>query len=180
MEWDVATNALIRCKLKNTEHMVDIAVASDGMPRRLGCALAEVCANILWGHGSLLSQYRIYHPELDLRMCMEEDLSGMIMGLLHTYWDGVKTDSYMYKGTRKFLTARYSHNQFSLRPSATIDLDDFDYVYLVEFRDAPPNEWHENPRLPWIELQDTDKAGWPSDFLALCTPKDDENTARSL
>jgi hypothetical protein len=160
--------------------MVDIAVASDGMPRRLGCALAEVCANILWGHGSLLGQYRIYHPELDLRMCMEEDLSGMIMGLLHTYWDGMKTDSYMYKGTRKFLTARYSHNQFFLRPSSTIDLGDFDYVYLVEFRDAPPNEWHENPRLTWIELQDTDKAGWPSDFLALCTPKDDEIAARSL
>jgi hypothetical protein len=180
LEWDVATNALIRCKLENTEHMVDIAVANNGMPRRLGCLLAEACEKILWGHGSLLAQFKIHKPELDLRMCMEEDLSGMILGLLHAHWDEKTTDSYMFKGVEQFLTARYSHNQFFLRPSSTIDLGDFDYVYLVEFRDAPPNDWYENPRLPWIELLGTDKAGWPSDFFAMCTPKVDENTARSL
>lgn len=102
----MATNALIRCKLKNTERMVDIAVANNGMPRRFGCLLAEVCANILWGHGSLLAQFRIHHPALDLRMCMEEDLSGMILGLLHARWDEQTTDSYMFKGVKQFLTAR--------------------------------------------------------------------------
>lgn len=164
------THALIRCKT-STERTVDIHVKSDGSPDTLGVVLGQACEKILWGHGAAASMIQQREPSLDLRMCMDDELSSMIFGLIFPIWDAYFDINMNLGGELHTLSARYSHNQFALQPGACSHFERYSYVYLVEFRKHPALPYHENPRRPWIQIHGDPRAGWPEDFIRLCEGK---------
>jgi hypothetical protein len=155
--------------------MVDIIASSDGSPHMLGVTLGEACKNIMWGDSVLSIMIREKHADLDLRMCREEGLSGMILGFLFAEWDRLYELMINAQAGKKALHVRHSHNQFRLQPSAVTELGHHHYTYLVEFRDHPETEYMGNPMVPWIEVLNGSQAGFPEDFIRMCQGDESEN-----
>jgi hypothetical protein len=161
---------LIRCKT-SSERTVDIHVKSDGSPDTLGVVLGQACEKILWGNGAVANMLQQQDPSLDPRLCLDDELSSMIFGLIFPIWDAYFDVHMTLGGEQHTLSARYSHNQFELQPAACSDFRQYSFVYLVEFREHPALPYHENPRRPWIQLHGDSRAGWPEDFIKLCEGK---------
>lgn len=161
----MTTQALILCQSKKTENDIAIIARSDGMPRTLGRALAEVCKDIFYGDYMINIQEN--DPDLKLRFCWDYGLSAMVLGMLHEQWDKVQHTSFTMRGKVITNSRRYSHNQFSLLPSEKADPGNVHYTYLLRFKNHPPLDWYSNPKRVWITLEGPDGfEGWPEDFLA--------------
>lgn len=162
------TPALIRCAGKTPEQAIDIMVQSDGGVTQLGEVLSELCRDILYGHHIALDNLKGKDPKNRIRLGQEENLGGLVFGLLWPHFDNLET-THMLGIT---LERRYSHNQFVIGPVDDQNLKRAYYVYHLDFRKYPGTylDLEETKRV-WIKITndrlETLFEGWPEDLQHL-------------
>ena len=163
------TRAVVLCAAKTPGREIAILVNFDGTPQTLGRALANVCTNILFApttHPAIAK----HDPDLRYRLCMDNGLSAMVIGLLHPLWDEIGEEAFQFgddEDPATHVRSRYSHNQFELLPVTEIGSIQASFTFQLEFREHPPLPFYSNPKRAWIALHgENGFEGWPEDFIA--------------
>ncbi|MHD0644881.1 hypothetical protein ACYPKM_04595 [Pseudomonas aeruginosa] len=154
---------------------VAIFSETDGDPRGIGLALANICSVIVYGTSTpeVLSM-SMGLKDSPLRVCKDEHLPAAVMGMLWAEWDRLEEFKLGGKGADDAIQLRHSHLQFQLLPEMGCLPQVFNsYRYAVMFKDYKGEVMGKLcRRRPWISISCNNEPvfeGWPESVAEFCS-----------